>query len=79
VTITTADNQEIFGIIGSKPPHILTVEERNVVVPIKKMYIDLGVDNQIDAIALGIQIGDMITPYFEYTRMANPKYLCAKA
>lgn len=79
VTITTRTGQEYVGIIGSKPPHILTVSERAKPVEITDMYIDLGVASKAELLALGVRPGDAITPYFETQKMANEKYLLAKA
>lgn len=33
---------DLVGVIGSKPPHILTPEERTKVVAKRDMYIDIG-------------------------------------
>ncbi len=79
VTVTTCKGDTYHGVIGSKPPHILTAEERKKPVDIKEMYIDLGVANKEEVEKLGIKPGDMITPYIEFKPMANPKYLLAKA
>ena len=46
VTITTENGKEIRGIIGSKPPHALSPEERKKPVDIKNMYIDIGVGSK---------------------------------
>lgn len=79
VTITTREGKEYIGIIGSIPPHALTPEERNKPANIQQMFIDLGVDNKSEVEKLGIRQGDAITPYFETQKMANDKYLLAKA
>ncbi len=79
VTITTEEGKEYHGVIGSKPPHILTPEERNKPVDLKNIFIDLGVDDKEAVEALGVQVGDMVTPYIEYREMANNKYLLGKA
>lgn len=79
VTITTNKNDKYHGVIGSKPPHILSAEERKKPVDIKDMYIDLGVSSKEEVDKLGIKPGDMITPYIEFRTMANDKYLLAKA
>ena len=42
VTITTRSGEEIIGVIGSKPPHILPQEQRKKTVDIKDMFIDVG-------------------------------------
>ncbi len=79
VTVTTEEGKELHGVIGSKPPHILTPEERNKPTDLKNIFIDLGVDDKEAVEALGVQIGDMVTPYIEYREMANKKYLLGKA
>ena len=79
VTITTEDGKEIRGLIGSKPPHALTPEERKKPVEIKHMYIDIGVASKEEAEAAGVELGNMITPYSEFETLANEKYLTAKA
>ncbi len=79
VTITTRKNKEILGVIGSKPPHILGIEERKKPVDINTMFIDVGVKDKEEAEKLGIRVGDMITPYIEFRTMGNEKYLLGKA
>jgi putative aminopeptidase FrvX len=78
-TITTIDGREIRAVVGSKPPHILEPEEKKKVVELNDMYLDIGVQSETEARALGIRPGDMVTPSIEFTHMANPKYLLAKA
>lgn len=79
VTITTDDGQEIRGIIGSKPPHVLGPEERKRPVEIKDMFIDIGARSKEDVEQHGVEVGNMVTPYSEFDTLANKKYLTAKA
>lgn len=79
VTITTRKGEEIIGVIGSKPPHILPAEVRNKVVDIKDMFIDIGAASTDEVMGWGVRPGDMVTPYFEFNVMKNDKYLLAKA
>ncbi len=79
VTITSSTGKEIHGVIGSKPPHILSPEERKKPTELKNIFVDIGVADKEEAEALGIEIGDMITPYIEFREMANPDYLLGKA
>lgn len=79
VTIHT-DKGDIVGIIGSKPPHILTAEERNKVVQKKDMFIDIGADSYEEVTeTFAVKPGDFITPDCTFTEMANKKYLLGKA
>ena len=79
VTVTTRKGDEIIGVIGSKPPHIIPAEARKKVVEITDMFIDIGASSKEEALEWGILPGDMVTPYFEFNVMKNEKYLLAKA
>lgn len=78
VTIMSNDG-DITGIIGSKPPHILSAEARNKPVDIKDMFIDIGASSKEEAEKFGVKPGDSVVPYFEFTQMKNEKMLLAKA
>lgn len=78
VTIVTRKG-DVTGIIGSKPPHILSAEARKKPVEIKDMFIDIGASSREEASEWGIRPGDMVVPYFEFTVMNNEKMLLAKA
>ncbi len=77
--ITTSEGKIIRGVIGAKAPHILTAEERAKPVDMKTMFLDVGVKDKEEAKKLGINPGDMVTPYIEYKELANPNYLLGKA
>lgn len=73
------DEGILTGVIGSKPPHALSPEERKKPVEIKNMFIDIGVADKEEALKAGVKPGDQITPHMEFTEMANKNYLLAKA
>ncbi|QFF99661.1 M42 family peptidase [Psychrobacillus glaciei] len=79
VTIVTRKNGTVTGVIGSKPPHILSPEARKKPVDIKDMFIDIGASSREEAMEWGVLPGDMAVPYFEFTVMNNEKLLLAKA
>ena len=78
VTIVTRKG-DVTGVIGSKPPHILSPEARKKPVEIKDMFIDIGASSREEATEWGVRPGDMVVPYFEFTVMNNEKLLLAKA
>lgn len=79
VTVHTSKG-DICGVIGSKPPHILTPEERKKVVQKKDMYIDIGAEDEKEVKErYGVRPGDPITPYSTFTTMANERVLMGKA
>src|SRR5690625_2310246 len=78
VTIMTK-NGDLTGVIGSKPPHILSPEARKKPIEIKDMFIDIGASSKEEAEAFGVRPVDSVVPYFEFTVMKNEKLLLAKA
>jgi putative aminopeptidase FrvX len=78
VTILTKKG-DVTGVIGSKPPHILSPEARKKPYEIKDMFIDIGASSKEEAEEFGVRPGDSIVPYFEFTVMKNEKMLLAKA
>ena len=77
-TITT-DKGELIGVTGSKPPHILTPDQRKKAADIDDMFLDIGVNSREEAIELGVKPGDMITPVQQFRELGNKNYLLGKA
>ncbi|MEK7775032.1 MAG: M42 family metallopeptidase [Candidatus Zixiibacteriota bacterium] len=70
----------VLGVVGSKPPHILTPAEREKVIDPKEMFIDVGVGPKFDVKKkLGIKPGDPIVPDSKFTILGNPGMYMAKA
>ena len=67
------------GIIGSKPPHIMSADARKKPYDIKDMFIDIGASSKEEAQNFGVKPGDSVVPYFEFQPMKNEKLLLAKA
>ncbi|MBM7838506.1 putative aminopeptidase FrvX [Alkalihalobacillus xiaoxiensis] len=78
VTVMTSEGN-LSGVIGSKPPHVLTPEQRKKPVDIKDMFIDIGASSKEEAMEFGVKPGDAIVPVCEFTVMKNEKLLMAKA
>ena len=79
VRIRTRDGDEIVGVIGAKPPHFLTESERDKLMKIEDMFIDVGARNAEDVRSFGIRLGDGIVPDSPFVRMHNPDLLLSKA
>lgn len=62
---------EIIGVIGSKPPHIQEKEEREQVIKMKSLFIDVGAKDRKDAESMGIKIGDFVGIYREFSELKN--------
>jgi putative aminopeptidase FrvX len=72
-------NGDIIGIIGAKPPHILTEDERKKLVEKKDMYIDIGATSREEAEKSGVRVGDPIVPVSEFTILTGGNAYLAKA
>ncbi|MCL5405289.1 MAG: M42 family metallopeptidase [Deltaproteobacteria bacterium] len=79
VRIRTDEGVEIPGVIGAKPPHFLSETEREKVMNIEEMFIDVGARDADEARAFGIGLGDAVVPDSSFTRMRNPDLLLSKA
>lgn len=77
--IVQTSKGEVTGVIGSKPPHIMTAEARKKVFEKKDMFIDIGASSKEEAEELGVRPGDSITPLSPFTVLNNPKMLMGKA
>ncbi|RLQ94282.1 M42 family metallopeptidase [Falsibacillus albus] len=73
------EKKEFTGVIGSKPPHILTAEERSKVYPMKEMFIDIGAKSDEMVKKWGIQVGDPILPICPYELLSDNDTILAKA
>ena len=70
---------DVIGVVGAKPPHLLSDEERKKYVEKKEMYIDIGASSQQEVEEAGVRIGDPIVPVSEFTILANLKTYMSKA
>jgi len=70
---------DVLGVIGAKPPHMLSPEERSKVVVRKEMYIDIGASSEDELKQAGVQVGDPIVPDSDFQILANGKNYMSKA
>jgi putative aminopeptidase FrvX len=69
----------MLGVIGAKPPHLLSEEDRKKVSEKKEMYIDIGATSQQEVEDAGVRVGDPIIPVSEFAILPNTKAYMAKA
>jgi len=75
VLIYTEENNLIEGVIGTKAHHLTPQEEKYKVVPVREVYIDIGVETREKILQLGIKIGNPIV----YFRTFNNNKIFANA
>ena len=59
------------GIVGTKPPHIMTPDEQNKIIPKEDLFIDIGADSIVQANAKGADVGMMGVFDVEFTDLGD--------
>lgn len=62
------------GLIGTKPPHIMTPEEQNRLIPKEDLFIDIGADNLSEASKKGADIGMLGVFDVTFEKLGNGYY-----
>jgi len=52
---------DIYGVIGSKPPHLLKEEEMKRAIECKELFIDVGAGSRKEAEKMGVSVGDPVS------------------
>ncbi|NLI62902.1 MAG: M42 family metallopeptidase [Methanosarcinaceae archaeon] len=71
--IVHTQNGTIYGVIGSKPPHVMTPEDSKSPIKHKDMFIDVGAKDKEDAEKLGIRPGTYISIDRDFKKLANDR------
>ncbi len=67
------ENGQIYGVIGSKPPHAMKEEDKNKVVKAEDMFIDIGATSKENTEKMGVKIGTPITSDTEFKSLGNDR------
>ncbi len=70
---------DLHGVIAAKPPHLLPPEEREKVVKLDHMYMDVGASSGEEAEELGIRIGDPVMPWSPFQLIQKGRIAMGKA
>lgn len=70
---------DVVGVVGAKPPHLLSGDERGKMVEKKDMYIDVGATSKAETEAAGVRVGDPVVPDSAFAVMAPGKTYLSKA
>ncbi len=71
---------DVVGVIASKPPHLLSPDEREKVVKVNQMFIDVGARNRETVEEeLGVKVGDPVAPSAEFITSISDRVVIGKA
>ena len=70
--VTVRGKEDLMGVIGAKPPHLLTEADRAKNYNREDLYIDLGMSPE--HVNEKVQVGDFITLEYGFTKLLNNRY-----
>ena len=71
VVIRTREGRLVPGVVGMLPPHLQKKEERERVIKIEEMFIDVGAASRKEALALGLRVGDPAVVHYPLEELAD--------
>jgi endoglucanase len=79
LVVKTSSGKKIVGVVGSKPPHFLPEAERQKVMPVGDMFVDIGAASREEVEDLGVRLGDPVAPRTNFEPLARKGRYLAKA
>lgn len=80
LVIKTKSGKKILGVVASVPPHFLKPQQRNEVLAMDMLFVDVGAKDRVTAEEdLGISLGDPIVPDSGFETLNDPNLLLCKA
>jgi endoglucanase len=67
----TSPSEHVYGVIGASPPHLTTAKQREKVLAIDDLYVDIGVTSQEAVTEKGIRIGTPMTVWQPFIEMPD--------
>lgn len=79
VIIKTKDGNKVRGVIGTKPPHLMTPEETKQVIPMKDLFIDIGATSKDEVLKMGISVGSVAVLDRDVAYLGNNNVVTGKS
>jgi putative aminopeptidase FrvX len=76
VIVHTEEEGSLYGVIGSKPPHVMKKEEREKVIKAEDMFIDVGAQSREDVEQMGISIGTPVSLDRHFVSLRGNRATC---
>ncbi len=70
---------KVPGMIGSKPPHLLSPQEKKELLDLKDMAVDIGAADAAEAKEMGVRPGQWVAVESAFTTFGEGKVLAGKA
>ena len=69
MTIRADGGNDVHGVIGTLPPHLLSAEDRSKPHKIEDLFVDIGVGSASEAESLGIRVGSPAVIHYPFQRL----------
>jgi len=63
--------RRVYGVVVAVPPHLTTREQREKVIPLEELAVDIGVNSQQEAEELGVRVGTPLTVWQPFLELAG--------
>jgi putative aminopeptidase FrvX len=67
--VTVHGRRDLQGVIGMRPPHVLDQADRDKVLPLEQLFVDVGLPER--ELGEAVRVGDIITLYRPFAQLAN--------
>jgi len=74
-----SSNGDILGVIGLKPPHITSQDEKDKALKLEDLKIDVGLNYKEEVEGLGIKPGDSITREISFAELGKENIVSCKS
>lgn len=71
LTVITGAGRRIEGVIGTEPPHILKAADRDKVIAMEELFLDVGATTRQEVLDMGIGIGDPVVAHYPFRRIGK--------
>ena len=71
LTVATREGKTSFGVIGTHPPHIQKAADREKVIPVEEMFLDVGAASKQEVLEMGVQVGDPVVMHYPFRRIGK--------
>ena len=71
VKVHSSEGDELTGVIGGKPSHLVKDKSEGDLPQMKKAFVDIGAEDKQDVLDRGVRVGDYITFDRDFKEMIN--------
>ncbi len=71
LSVAARGGKTVSGVIGTHPPHIQKAADREKVIPVEEMFLDVGAASQQEVLEMGVQVGDPVVMHYPFRRIGK--------